>query len=412
MPPRGRDRTPARALPQGWDEGSAEADADRASALPRGPSPGRAPEAPGPSHRRRSLLVLATLAVLVLVLVVALPRLIAGSEQPEQLVGEFLQAVVDGDVEALREHVRQTATADDSALTAEILHEASDRVEDFEIRDVEIDAGTATVTADLLGGGRREEATFTLHASADGPFSILTWELAPVQLPELRLSLPYGVEEIEISGVPVAVATASSEGVPVGPRTALQLLPGTYEITIPVTEPWVEIPQLALTLPPVLGSPSDTVAAVQFELSEAGRQEAQDTFADWIETCAASTAPAPDGCPFAVPTAAQEEGLSGTWSVTEAPQIAVASAEDFYWIVHGTGSAEFTPDGPETADPVEVRYEIISFVVIDPEGALFLGPSSDGSVSFAHCHDAETGELSGTVPREDPDAPVNWEDCR
>lgn len=403
MASRGRERTPARSLSLGWDQSSGTADGGPSSAPRRPPTDGRAP---GTSRRGRRVLMLGTALLLVLTLVVALPRLVIVSDGPEEVVADVLQSVVDGDLEALQDHLEVTESASGAALSAEVLAGASDGLEDFEIRDVERESGTATVTADLFGGGRSGEGTFTLHAVADGPFSPLHWELEPVRLPELRFDLPVGVQEIEISGVPFPASTVHPPSVPTGSAAAVRLLPGTYEVTVPVESRWLRSPQLRISLPLTLGTPSDLVATVDLELTEDGVGEVEDQFADRIQECAASSSPAPEGCPFSVPGAAQKgdlAGRTGTWTVTDEVQTTLAPGGEYTWMVLGSGAARFTPDGAEPAEAIPVPIRATAFAYIDPVGDLRLTSSSEGSTTFTYCRDPETGEIDGVTVVEDTD---------
>src|SRR5699024_1611394 len=76
---------------------SADEVADRA-----GPAPRRHPRT---VRWRRTAGTIAAL-LLVGVLALGLPRLLPSGQGPEQVAEDFLQALVDGDIDQIREHVR------------------------------------------------------------------------------------------------------------------------------------------------------------------------------------------------------------------------------------------------------------------------------------------------------------------
>jgi plasmid stability protein len=85
-----------------------------------------------------------------LVLVLALPPLLVGGRSPESEARGFLQAIVDADVENVREHIAlPTDGTLDVALTEPVLRAAVDRVDRFTIEAVAVDGDLAEVTADV-----------------------------------------------------------------------------------------------------------------------------------------------------------------------------------------------------------------------------------------------------------------------
>lgn len=408
MGARGRDRTTGRTLPLGWDEEDAPgAPADRPAPDPR--PVGADDETPASDPHglsRRSRRLIAVLAVLALVgaLLIALPRLLGATGGPEQVTREYLQAVLDGDLETVRAHVKEESGVSSAALTAEILDDAENRPDSFEIQQVEIEAGMARVTAEVRTGPDRDAATFILTSHDAGAFSPTQWELDPVALPELRIDLIVGISEIEIEGVTFPVGDLLVDRETYEPRVAVQLLPGTYDVSLPVVPPWVEPRQSALEVPARFGRDDIPVHDLGLALDQAGRHEVQQQVDAALEECAASTSSTPENCPFAVPE--QEENTTeagevepvaehGTWTLTDPPRIGSSPVSAFVWEIEGHGTAEFAPaDG---AAPIEVPFSAEGSAAITGQGDLEAHLRGEGAVSYGYCMDAETGVMTGAV---------------
>lgn len=471
----GRDRAAGRALPLGWGDGAATVDpsgpGSAGRTVPtdsRGPTdptdlphPADSPRPldptakPGPHHRSspprlssrsRRLLAIGGVLALVAALFVGLPRLLSSTAGPERATGEFLHAVIDGDVETVLAHVEDAPDASAAALTAQVLAEAHDQLESFEIQHVEVTSDTARVTVALNTGTARSEATFTLTATDAGPFSPLAWELAPVALPEFVIDVPFGAQEVGINGVSFPVAELGLTGVPYESRITVQLLPGTYEISLPESRRWLEAEPIALEAPPAFRTWRKPVHGLQHTLAEDGLQEVQHQIDAALEECATDTSSAPEGCPFAVPDpskpaapepAASEpdgpEGPStntasqGTWTLTDPPRVEVHPGDSFLWMVHGEGTAEFTPDDLSAEDPatdrgvqdeagaaaaITVPFEVDGTVTIDGDGELAVALRSTASFSYAYCVDEETGHFDGVVVIDDAEVTSSsWDAC-
>lgn len=442
MGERGRDRAAGRALSLGWDDDAAAGASGRGpsgssdpagSTAPRGgsaPHGGPAPHGGSAfrvrSPRTRRLLAVGCVLALVAALFVGLPRLLSSTAGPERVTGEFLQAVIDGDLETVLAHAEDDPDASAAALTAQVLAEANEQLESFEIQHVEVAAGAARVTAVLHTGTARSEATFTLTATDAGPFSPLAWELAPVALPEFLITVPFGAQEIAINGVSIPVAELGLTDDPFSPRVAVQLLPGEYEISLPESRRWLEASTLALEAPPTFGNWRKPVHGLQYDLDEDGLREVQRKVSAALEECTVDTSPAPEGCPFSVPDTPagdpEATAAQGTWALTDQPRVDVLPSDTFLWMVYGAGTAEFTPHDPAAdgtardeggaAAPIQVPIELEGTATIDGEGELDVALRSSTSFSYSYCVDAETGAFDGVFIREDvEDAPESWDAC-
>ncbi|ASK66000.1 hypothetical protein CFK39_09415 [Brachybacterium avium] len=406
MGERGRDRSRGRPLPLGWDEEAVPADLGASTSRPV-PGPGgdgEAASAPAShgwsrlSRRSRRLIALGAVLVLVGGLLIALPRLLGAATGPEQVTREFLQAVVDGDLETVRAHTQDARGVSTAALTAEVLTGAEDRLDSFEIRHVAVEAGTATVTAALRTGTESREGTFTLTSSEVGAFSPTVWELAPVALPELQIDLTPGVQEIEIEGVTLPVEDLLMNREEHAPRIAVQLLPGTYDISVPQVTPWTEVPQRALEVPAAFEKSEISVHDLQLVLADDARAEVQRQADAMLEDCAASTSSIPEGCPFAA--WGTQEDTPGTWTLTSSPRIESLPIAAFLWTLQGAGTAEFTPAGD--AEPIEVPFTVSGTAAISGQGALQVSVPAEDSEHYGYCTDAENGYITGVVVLEEP----------
>lgn len=416
MGARGRDHGSGRALSLGWDDpappvGRAAAD----------PDPAPAPR--GSGRRGRRMIALGAVLAMVLTLLIALPRLLDAATGPEQVTREFLQAVVDRDLETVRTHLADPDRPGGAALTPAILAGAEDTLEDFEIREVTTSGSTAQVTAALRTLTSSGEATFSLTATDTGAFSPAEWELDPVTLRPVTLELTFGVQEIEIAGERLPVSEIETATEDFTPRVVLSLLPGTYEITVPALPPWVSAVPLSLEVPPAFGEGVPTTGPLGVRLDEAGREEVQQQVEEILEACAEHLTSAPDDCPFAVADPAraqtgQDTGApterEGSWRITEMPEVETAPVSLFLWVVVGSGTAEFMPAGGEAdgADAIVVPFALENaLAAIDPGGGLTVQLTDRSAAWTSYCVDAETGVLTGVLVAETSDE--EWADeCR
>lgn len=185
MGPRRCDRRQGRgsgqALELGWGENTDPSAAPTVSRTsPPAAGPRRASAWGRLSRRTRGLLAGASVLLLVAALVLGLPRLLTTTGGPEAVATDFLQAIVDGGIEEVREHVEHAPDASSAALTAEIFGAATGRLDSFTIDDVDVGAGTATVTATLASGSEHSTTRLALTSHAESAFAPVGWELAPV----------------------------------------------------------------------------------------------------------------------------------------------------------------------------------------------------------------------------------------
>ena len=398
MGPRGRDREQGRGLSLGWDEAghsaTAPGTADGGTGAPQ-PSPSRL------SPRARRILAITASALLVVALTVGLPRLLTTSSAPERAVTDFLQAVVQGDAEQVREAVEDAPDASPAALTPEILGAATGGLESFEIAEVEIHGEAATVTALLHGGTSSRSVAFTLSARSDSAFAPIAWELDPVPLPEFVIDVPFGVEKMTLNGVSLPLEELEPASPGRSPQLALQLLPGGYELSILRSSRWTQTATLSLEAPVTFGAWRKPVRDLQIEFSEDGEQEVRDQIDADLADCLRSTSPTPQGCPFEAPGVSAE----GEWALLKEPEFEIvhSSPDGLLWQVWGGAAAHFAPQG---GPGVDVPFDVVGIAYIDPSGELRYRSDGSGdaaSFSYALCMDAETGTVTGILMLSDED---------
>lgn len=371
---------------------------------------------PGRGGRRRLVGILSAV-VLVLALVLVVPRVLATEDGPDAAAREFLDALVAGDAAVLRPHLEHPGDATDLALRDEILQAAENRVTSYAIEDIARDGAGARVTALLDDGQEQRPLTLTLHAVAGSSFAPVSWELDRIAVPEMEVSLPFGTEQILINGVPVTLAEEDVAEVTFHlPTVALQLLPGTYEITLPDGGSLLESISSEITVPLYLGHSRSTATPVHYELNEKGRAEAAGQLEDLLADCARATTARPEDCPFAAPSADDSwprQPVRGTWALTTLPEVTTGAWQFGLWSVSGSGGiAEFTPEGSES-EGEQVPFAVEAYTQMLPDGTLrtdLVDPP--GSFTVVVC--SRPMDVGGTPQyvAVDPDAPLDCEDGR
>ena len=253
----GRDqRATGRVIAGGWDgaeerplSGPSPSAELPAAGVP--PTPAAAGPSPAPLRRRRWWLLGGIAALLALVLV--LPQVLVGERSPETEARSFLQAILDADTDAVREHMVEPGEGVlDVALTDQVTLAAEERVDRFTIEDTTIDGDTAQVTATLSLGRRTQETTLHLTRHREGALRRPVWELEPVELPVMRVAVPVSAPAVLINGVevplPEDVMATQAFGLV---EVHLVVLPGVYQVSAPEGGEAVTPTTVRSTIPPV-----------------------------------------------------------------------------------------------------------------------------------------------------------------
>lgn len=331
---------------------------------------GRA-SAPSP-HRRRRWWPLGGIAAL-LALVLVLPQVLVGERSPETEARSFLQAILDGDTDAVREHmVEPEGGVLDLALTDQVVLAAEERVDRFTIEETRVDGDTAQVTATLSLGRRTQETTLHLTRHREGMLRRPAWELEPVELPVMRVSVPVSTPAVLINGVEVPLSDEARANQAFGlVEVHLVVLPGVYQLSAPEGGEAVTPTTVRSTIPPVLGPWLNSLVEIGYELTETGEEQLGTYLIDTaLAECARSTQPRPENCPFG---ASEEVTGEGAWKILTPPQIHVAGGAAGYYDAYGYGGlAEFTvtaEDGSTTVHRVPIEEAAIG--MMDRDGRFY-----------------------------------------
>jgi hypothetical protein len=349
------------------DEASAPDGARSAASTPAPASEGRARM---PARRRRWWLIGGIAALLVLVLV--LPSVLVGQRSPETEARSFLQAILDADTDAVREHMAPPEDgALDVALTDQVLLAATDRVDRYTIEETVVDGDRAEVTATLRLGERTEKATLHLRRQRTGLLHRPVWELDPVVLPVLRAALPVSASSVLVNGIevelPDEVVGRQAFGLV---ELHLVALPGVYQLSAPEGGEAVTASPVRSSIPPVLGAWVNTLVELGYGLTDVGEEQLSDALLDIVlSECAQSTGPRPEQCPFGAPEDVTEEG---TWEILAPPEILIGGGPSGYYMADGAGGiAEFTvPTEDGDAAVHRVPIEGSAMGMMDKDGRL------------------------------------------
>lgn len=353
-------------------------------AAPVGPKPvGRTPggrsaadsrrrgASPAPLRRRRWWLLGGVAALLALVLV--LPQVLVGERSPETEARSFLQAILDGDTDAVREHmVEPEGGVLDLALTDQVVLAAEERVDRFTIEETRVDGDTAQVTATLSLGRRTQETTLHLTRHREGALRRPVWELEPVELPVMRVAVPVSAAAVLINGVEVPLSDEARANQAFGlVEVHLVVLPGVYQLSAPEGGEAVTPTTVRSTIPPVLGPWLNSLVEIGYELTETGEEQLGTYLIDTaLAECARSPQPQPENCPISAP---EEVTGEGTWQILTPPQIHVAGGATGYYDAYGYGGlAEFTvtaEDGSTTVHRVPIEEAAIG--MMDRDGRFY-----------------------------------------
>jgi hypothetical protein len=329
---------------------------------------------------------------LLLVLVLARPPLLVGGTPAETVARRVLQALVDGDVAAVQEHLTPAGDALDLALGEAVIAATEARIEHAAITSTRIENGRAEVEARLRVGGRSLTTTLHLELRRDGPWPRPTWQLAPLTLPTVQVAIPVGTTQLRVNGqtltVPAEHRPRGTAGLGI---ITLRVLPGLYEIGTPPRGSALDPVPARVNVPPLLSPWTSTPLQAGYALTDTGHEQLTALLESELARCLASTSAAPAGCPFAAPSAAPVPGTTssdtppptatppdaarhGTWELITPPEMWVGGGwmGTYDVLVHG-GTARFTsPVGPEGGQvrSVEVRLDARAVGTLDREGQL------------------------------------------
>ena len=321
--------------------------------VPRAAGPDEAP-ADAPRHVRG---VLAEIALL-LVLVLALPPLLVGGAPAETTARRVLQALVDGDIATLQEHLAPAGDALDIALAPEVIAATAARIDRFAVLEVRTGQGHAEVDARLRVGGRSLTTTLHLVQEGQGPRPFRTWRLEPLTLPTVQVAIPVGAAQLRVNGqlltVPDAARPRGAEGLGV---ITLRVLPGLYEIEAPSLGDLLDPIPVRVNVPPLLTPWTSVLLQAGYALTDSGERELAEQIRASLETCLTSTSARPLGCPIAAPGAGARQG---DWRLVAPPEISAPGGWMGTYTAYARGGvAEFTvPAAAPGEEPRRYRIAV------------------------------------------------------
>ncbi len=255
--------------------------------------------------RRIAILVGAGLAVVV---AGAIAVSVIGSTfyTPEKAAQTYVDAIADGDVDAVAASLPDGEDYSPLLLTDEVYDAATERPTDYTVGEVTTLGDSAMVEV-RAEGGVGGEAYLSLE-KGDKKFGIFQeWDVTEGLTSALSISTD-DVEEFAVNGVTVA---APDEG-----YATYAVLPGTYSVDLYAGNDWIDGAASEVAVP--LGeftSPETSSPAP----SEAFVERVDEEVAAWLDECMASTEVDPDGCPQEVYAYGDVRDVS--WELTRSPEV-------------------------------------------------------------------------------------------
>lgn len=303
----------------------------------------------------------------------------SSSHSADRPVRAFLDDLTAGHVDDALRLAGVDHDDEDVLLTDAAYAKASDRVTGYRIAATRTDGDTATVRAYLRQGGRDVASTFTLDRTGTDWGVFPVWELEAPDLGRVQVSVrgPGGTP-VEVAGQRVRT---SDDGI-----ANLTALPGTYDVTVDGGK-WFTAERASARVPGFSGTGSVPVSLTT-ELTDDGKQAAQQAVDRWVDGCIASTDPAPAGCSFYA--YGEDPAYTYTnqkWTLEQRPEVTVGGWLSRGWTISTTtlGRATFTadisgPDGVGTATAGPMNVNASGYVSgFSDDGATFESAVGNGS---------------------------------
>ncbi|UWX81858.1 hypothetical protein [Arthrobacter sp. zg-Y1171] len=262
---------------------------------PGGPGlPGQASKQPNPK-RRKGLIIAGSVAAGLLVILgvggfFGYKHLSETTYSPRVQAEEYLQALVDADVERAMEMAPATGDElDYSLMTNEVYSKATDRISGFEVTDVVVNDGTADVTVDVKQGDDTQAMKLELSENGTEAVFFKKWKLdAPLGSWSLRYTLDEDASEPAVNGVSVEMPEDGRK---------LAVLPGEYTFNAPTGTKFVSYggdEKMSVRL-----DGQESLMGVAFipEITDAAREEIKARTKAHLESCLKLTELQPKGCP-------------------------------------------------------------------------------------------------------------------
>lgn len=302
--------------------------------------------------KKRLLVALSALGAVVVLTVGSLVVVNAVKAGPDKLVGEYVQALVDGDAEkALAILDPDIPNEDRELLTNKVFGAAENRIEGFSVISGKVSGESAVVRVELRQGGRKYEQAFSLFKSRP-EFLDDHWKLGGSPLQRISISADAPVPALSVNGI--AVATGQGDTSAFGTNFSLPAFPGSYTVGLPESEKHLAAAEQQVLVPIGAAGQAPETARLTVQASESLRTETSRQVAAALAACEKSTELEPEGCPFYVFAFGDVRNVK--WSVDAEPDYAMQRSFDGAWRLSGGTPGE-----------ASVSYERNAFSKTRPE---------------------------------------------
>ncbi|KAD4059740.1 hypothetical protein GD627_01170 [Arthrobacter yangruifuii] len=286
-------------------------------------APAPAPKKANPKLRKRLIIAGSIVAGLLVLLVVGGffgYKQLSEKYNPKLQVEDYLQAVVDGDIEGAMDMVTAYdemgyyQAQDYSLMTNEIYSKAANRISGFEITDVEASGIFAEVTADVKQGDKTTSVTFDLTSAGDAALFFEKWELtSPLNETEIAYRVDAGASELAVNGVGIDTFEESKY---------FAVFPGDYTFNTPTGSDYIgysgeEKVSVEVRTGDEIGEPVDVT--YRAELTDAAREEIKAQTKAHLAACVKATELQPQGCPNKADGEDPKNFRNIKWSMTKEP---------------------------------------------------------------------------------------------
>lgn len=248
---------------------------------------------------------------------------------PQAHVEKYLDALQAGNATAaVALHDPNVTSGERLLLDDRIFRAAQNRITDHEIRDVEFSGETATVTAEVTQDAKTVPLTFTLEKAERTGLFFHNWTVTDGTSWTLPIQVPEGVDMVTVNGVDVELSQQPGQQAP--GAFSLPVLPGDYVLTPPEGTKYVTLGEdQTITVSADPASDVGEGALFQRSMTGAVTEDAVAQAREYLQTCAASTEAAPEGCPNRAFTFGDDEDYRNfSWSITQEPEFEVSENWD------------------------------------------------------------------------------------
>ncbi|MHA7146213.1 hypothetical protein ACX80U_16010 [Arthrobacter sp. TmT3-37] len=276
-----------------------------AAGIPSGSTATAAEDTPRPlpkSRRATRTVVAGAAAATALVAGVVTVHLVNQSVfGPDKPVEAYLDTLVAGDAGASR-GLLGTGVPDgqDALLSDAVYGAAAGRPDAYEVLDVAITDGSATVTTEVMQEGTSSTIDFTLTRTGSTGVLFDLWRLdGPVPVTEVGIVVPEDLQSVPVNGVEVTLPAGDTDRYAGLRSVSLPALPGQYVVSPP--SPTTYLSYGAEQTVTVTADPASAPGGVLFEPepTPAVQAEAAAAATAALDRCIASTEASPSNCPNA-----------------------------------------------------------------------------------------------------------------